>query len=220
MGSSSQKIFLNNGSTLKISGKMTFKMDGIRSLNTSSLLNVNCQSNKLLENSICNHCYSKRTEDLYFNTRAMYTNNYKILSTYKLSKNEIPKLKDEIFRFNAHGDLINRTHYLNLIKIVKYNPQTRFAIWTKNLDIIFSGKGIILLDNLIYIYSDLYINNLNIPIVPDNFDKIFRVYNIKTIRDYNLFDKINCRKSCYDCQVCYNKNKIRIINEQIKSNKK
>jgi hypothetical protein len=220
MGSSTQIVKLNNGTCFKISGKMTDKMDNIRSLNTSHLLNANCQANKLIENCICKHCYSKRTEDKYLNTRVMYADNYKVLSTYTLSKNEIPKLKDEIFRFNAHGDLVNRRHYLNLVKIAKYNPQTKFALWTKNLDVVFSGKGIILLDNLTYIYSDLFVNNIDKPIVPDNFDKIFRVYNLGTIRKHNLFDKINCSKSCYACQLCYRKNKVKIINEQLKSSSK
>lgn len=220
MGSSSQIIKLNNGKLFKISGKMTGKMDGIRSLNTSHILNDNCQSNKEIENAICKHCYSNSTEKKYKQARIIYANNYNILSKYRLSKNEVPKLKDEIFRFNAHGDLINRTHYLNLMKIVKYNPKTKFALWTKNLDVVYSGTGIILYDNLIYVYSDLYINNLNTPIVPDGFDKIFRVYNIKTIRDNNLSSQINCSKSCFKCQLCYTKNNITVINEQLKSSKK
>ena len=216
MGYRCKQINLNNGQYFKISGKMSGKMESIRSLNTSHILNLNCQENRKNKNTICSSCYSYVSEKRYKNSSKLWQHNYQVLSTCTLKDNETPILKnDEIFRFNAHGDIINRVHYNNLIKIVKKNPTVKFALWTKNLKVIYKGKGLIKLDNLQYIYSDLYLNNLDSPEIPDGFDKIFRVYTTKTVRENNI--KINCSQNCFECQLCYNKNKITIINEKIKS---
>jgi len=215
-----QVVTLDNGKCFKVSGRMTDKMDNIRSLNTSLTLNENCQQNRSIKNSICKHCYSYGSEKRYKNSHAMWALNYNTLSKQVLKNSEIPVFtKDEIFRFNAHGDLVNRTHYNNLIKIAKKNPDVKFAIWTKNLDVVFSGKGLIELDNLTHVYSDLFLNNLDDIELPDGFDKVFRVYDTKTLRE-NKHIKVNCKKSCFDCQLCYRKNKITVIIEKIKSSSK
>lgn len=217
MGHSSQIIKLNNDNYFKISGQMTGKMVKIRSLNTSHSLNLHCQLNRENKNSICSHCYSYVSEKRYKRSNSMWALNYNILSTHVLSDNEVPKLRksDEIFRFNGHGDLINRVHYNNLIKIVKKNPKVRFALWTKNLKVINKGKGIVKLDNIQYVYSDLYLNNLDIPIVPDGFNKLFRVYDTKTLKDNSI--KVNCPNSCFKCQLCYEQNDTKVVIEKIKS---
>lgn len=215
-----QIVKLDNGNCFKISGRMTKKMDGIRSLNTSLTLNKKCQENRAIENSICKHCYSYGSEKRYTSSHTMWALNFNALSKQVLKNSEIPILKrDEIFRFNAHGDLINRTHYNNMVKIAKNNPHVQFALWTKNLDVVYQGKGIADLDNLTHIYSDLYLNNLEEIDLPDGFDKVFRVYDTKTLRN-NKDIKVNCRKSCFKCQLCYNKNDTTVIVEKIKSSSK
>lgn len=218
MGHSSQIISLNNGNCFKISGQMTGKMIKIRSLNTSHSLNPYCQENRKNKNSICSSCYSYVSEKRYIESKKMWSLNYNILSTHVLKDNEVPTLRksDSIFRFNAHGDLINRIHYNNLIKIVKKNPEVLFALWTKNLKVINKGKGIVKLDNIQYIYSDIYLNNLNTPIVPEGFDRLFRVYDTKTLRANNSI-VVNCPNSCFKCQVCYKQNDTKVIIEKIKS---
>ena len=217
MGYPCEQINLNNGKWFKISGEMTGKMEGIKSLNTSHMLNANCQKNRNDENSVCSSCYSYVSEKRFTRVGKLYQHNYKILSTHALKNNEVPILEQNtLFRFNAHGDLINRVHYNNLIKIAKFNPGVHFALWTKNLKVINNGNGIIKMDNIQYIYSDMYLNNLNNPIVPYGFNKIFRVYNTKAIRE-NKSIVINCSNNCYKCRLCYTPNDIQIINEQIKS---
>lgn len=216
MGYQCQQFNLLSGNYFKISGQMTGKMESIRSLNTSHILNANCQKNREDEQSICSHCYSYVSEKRFPIVENLYKHNYNILSTHVLKAIEVPILNDKLFRFNAHGDLINRVHYNNLIKIVKRNPGTLFALWTKNLDVIYKGKGIIQLDNLQYIYSDKYLNNLEEIEVPKGFHKVFRVYTTKTLRN-NLNIKVNCPNSCFKCRKCYESNEIQIINEQIKS---
>lgn len=217
MGYLCQQINLKTGNYFKISGFMSDKMEGIRSLNTSHILNINCQKNRTDKKTICTHCYSYTSEKRYKASHELWKLNYKVLSTHNLSLNEVPILssKDTLFRFNAHGDLINRIHYNNLIKIVKVNPKVNFAIWTKNLEVIYRGKGLIKVDNLQYIYSDLYLNNFNDPIIPEGFNKIFRVYTTKAIREKGI--EVNCSKHCITCQICYKQNNIQVINEQIKS---
>jgi hypothetical protein len=216
MGYICEQINLNNGNYFKISGEMSGKMKCIRSLNTSHILNPFCQENRSNKDSICSHCYSYTSEKRYKLSTELWKLNYKVLSENVLTDNEIPVLKQDIlFRFNAHGDLINRVHYNNLIKIAKKNPGVKFALWTKNLKVIYKNNGIIKLDNLQYVYSDMYLNNLGSPIIPDGFDKLFRVYTIKTIRKHEI--KINCINTCFKCRICYTQNDIRIVNEQIKS---
>ena len=215
-----QVINLDNGNCFKVSGRMSKKMDNIRSLNTSLTLNKHCQENRANKNSICAHCYSYVSEKRYPSSHTMWALNYNVLSTQRLKNNEIPVFKnDEIFRFNAHGDLINRTHYNNLVKIAKKNPHVKFALWTKNLDIVDAGTGIADLDNLTHVYSDLYLNNLDDIKLPTGFDKVFKVYDTKTLRA-NKDIKVNCCQSCFDCQLCYEKNDTAVIIEKIKSSSK
>jgi hypothetical protein len=196
---------------------MSDKMEGIRSLNTSHVLNINCQKNRADKKTICSSCYSYISEKRYKLSHELWKLNYNVLSTHNLSQHEVPILssKDTLFRFNAHGDLINRIHYNNLIKIVRVNPGVKFALWTKNLKVIYKGKGIIKLDNLQHIYSDLYLDNFNVPELPKGFDKIFRVYTTKAIKEKGI--EVNCSKHCITCELCYKQNDIQVINEQIKS---
>jgi hypothetical protein len=209
------RVYLKDGNFFGITDQMEGKMEGMRSLNTSAECNPFCQKMRGTAGTICASCYSKATERRWKNARAAFENNYRVLSTHSLKGENIPVINASIFRFQAHGELINRIHYKNLIHIVDANPATTFALWTKRLPIIKQG-GIILRDNLVYIYSTPKLDELS-PRLPDGFDKVFTVYRRATVKANAI--QINCgAKSCNTCRLCYAKNDTHIVNELIKSN--
>ena len=194
--------------TLKIS-KMSGKLKGIRALNVNPLTNKFCQKN-IDSNTICQYCYSKRMLKT-FRQRCIpiFETNSRLLSK-PIPQDKLPKLNDKIFRIHAHGELINKTHYKNIVNLIKKNPDTFFAFWTKRLDLIDPS---IKPKNSNFIYSTQEINNPS-PIIPKGFDKVFSVYTPEFVKKYNI--KINCQRQCNKCKICYTKNSVNYINELLK----
>ena len=191
--------------TIKIS-KMSGKLANIPAINTNTLSNNFCAKMSKCKSNICNKCYSvNMLKTFRQNCVPCFEHNSSIL------KNDIdfktPRIKSDIFRFNAHGEIINYQHVFNLMLIVKDNPDTTFALWTKrpilvNLYISKHGKP----KNLILVYSNPKTNSK--AKCPDNFDKTFNVFTNKKLA------KINCgSKSCRQCMLCYTKNRTKVINE-------
>ena len=210
-------IILLNGQSYGISTDMRGKMEGMCSLNTSPEVNPFCLKMRETADAVCRSCYTKSSERRWERCHTMWSNNYKVLTKNLLKDTEVPFLNIAIFRFQAHGDLGNRTHYKNLIKIVDANPQTVFVLWTKHLKVINRG-GIIKRKNLIYVYSTPKLNELK-PEKPKGFDRVFTVYTRPFVRE-NKQIKINCGgKQCIKCRLCYTPNKdLVFVNELIKSN--
>lgn len=214
-------IKLKDGNYFGITNEMTGKMSGMWSLNTSPSVNPFCLKMRKNPKYICKSCYTKSSEARWKETRAAWSHNSAVLSSRLLRDKEIPllmahKSAPEIFRFQAHGDLMNGTHYKNLLLIAEANPERMFALWTKNLPVI-KRVGLRKLPNLIYIYSTPELDNLN-PVKPQGFekvfDKVFSVYSSKFIKLNNI--SINCQKYCYTCRICYSRNDTVFINEKIK----
>lgn len=207
---------LNNGQTFGITDEMSGKMAGMWSLNTSPETNPFCLSMREIKGVICQSCYSKKTERRWKNCHTAWVNNGNTLSQNDLKEDEIPIIKGkDIFRFQAHGDLINVTHYLNLVRIAKANPEVTFVLWTKNLAVVRAG-GSVRESNLIYMYSTPKINELK-PHIPKGFDRVFTVYTRPFVKEHGI--KINCgAKNCFKCRTCYTKGGDKVINELIKSN--
>lgn len=195
-----------------ISATMQGKMKGMASINVSSLDNPFCaQAEKYFDNGkdipVCTFCYSKealKTFRIY--ARPAWKENAYTFSVAPLKT--IPKLNFAYVRFNAHGEIINTTHYENYLRIVKHNPDTMFALWSKRNDIITPVK----LPNLIHIYSNPYINKYMKK--PDKWDKIFSVYTDSSLTN------INCSGNCMDCMKCYKHNTVEYINECIRLRQK
>ena len=210
-----KKIQLLNGDYYGVTDSMQAKMKGMWSLNTSPRENPFCLKMRATEGAICEHCYSKITESRWKNCHAAWAHNYHVLTKNVLKDNELVIFKNrEVFRFQAHGDLGNRIHYVNLVKIAEANPKVKFALWTKNLDVIKEG-GIIKLPNLVHVYSGIKLNGLGTA-RPKGFDKIFRVFTRPFLREHTEI-KINCANICNECRLCYEKNDVNIINEKIKA---
>jgi len=196
---------------IKIS-EMTGKLKGIEAINTNPLSNDFCKKMSSCGNSgiICTKCYSCSMLKSYRkNCVPAFERNSVALSTEEL--NDIPKLKkNDIIRIHAHGELINKLHLLNLIKIVNAYPNKTFSLYTKRKDIINNVfENTIKPDNLILVYSN---STIDVPIdIPEKFQKVFNV-----CRTTNL-EKINCgAASCNTCRKCYDINKENIIYEMIK----
>jgi hypothetical protein len=191
------------------------KMQGMCSLNTSSLTNPFCQKMSQHKDLICHNCYARKLES--FRAKAMggcFNRNSQILNK-PLKDLDLPHVSAPRLRFDAFGELSGKTNYFNYVRIAEANPQTTFALWTKRIDIIRKHKAT--LPNLIHIYSSPKLNTLPIEIEKafnKMFDKIFTVYSISGIREYKV--NINCEKFCITCLKCYTHNDIKYINEKLK----
>lgn len=189
----------------------TAKMNGFKSISTSSLDNIFCQSmQKKGKNFICHYCYSKNTENRYPSLKNPLIKNGIILSKSILKERQMPIINDLFFRFNSFGELINTTHYKNLCLIANNNKKTTFGLWTKRPDVIYKSK-IKKPKNIILIYSNPLLNKSGY--IPKNFDKVFNVLTKDFIKFYAIKDKINCQKTCIECLLCYTKNDIKEIFE-------
>lgn len=181
----------------------TGKMQGIFSLSTSCKHNAQCMKNAQIAGSICSHCFAVAQMKRYgANFERPFVANLEILTSRILSPEEIPYTNCELFRFEAFGDLANITQAVNYIHIAKLNPQTKFALWTKNPRILrdaikIAGKP----DNLSLVLSSLFINKpASAKGYESIFDKIFTVYDKTGQKEVN----INCgARDCFKCRKCY-----------------
>ena len=180
------------------------KMQGIRSINTNPFTNDFCNNSSKMD-TVCQKCYSRRFLSFRVNNQKCFQVNNELLIKKNIS---IPKLNDNIFRFNSHGELINSQHLINLMAVVNSFPKTVFSLWTKRIDIVKRYlKNNVKPDNLILIRSSLKLNKPDR--LPPQFDKVFTVYSDKA--------DINCPKNCMDCLKCYNQFDSTIfINEKLK----
>ncbi len=89
---------------------MTGKLKGLDAINTSPLDNNFCQTMSKNSDNICHYCYSqKMLKGLRKNCRPSWKANGELLSESELTAEQLPKIKTELCRFSAHGELINRT---------------------------------------------------------------------------------------------------------------
>ena len=197
--------------------KMTGKLDGLHAISTNTVTNKFCQkmnsSNK--DNQICTICYSHNMLKSYRkNMQPALQRNSDALSQSVLDDADIPFYIHAFMRINAHGELINDTHFINIILIARKNPHCNFALWTKRKDIVnrVINLGYDLPNNLILVYSNPTINKVMYD-PPKHFHKVFNnvEYEHKT-------GEINCSGKCIECMLCYNHNDTSVIIEAIKLN--
>ena len=200
------------------------KMEGITSINTPCHMNSQCKKNAQVEGSICQKCYAQRYLNMRKQLRTALESNYNLLTSGIIPLDQLPRFNSMIVRFESFGDLNNTTQFINYLNICEVNPQTTFAIWSKNPHIIsevLNDMGYKKPNNLIIIISSLFLNTQwNYEALPYSskywfIDKIFTVYSKKYINDNNV--SINCgSKKCLECKLCYTKNSIKFINEILK----
>jgi hypothetical protein len=150
---------------------------------------------------VCSHCYARRLEGFRPTLVAKLAANTEILTTKKLDDDEIPKILDRYFRFDAFGELTNSVQLENYMKIATANPETTFSLWTKRTDIVLQETGIP--KNFILVFSEPLINPPEAVIDSWNyllnreFDWIFAVTTDLA--------KVNCSRKCAECLRCYRK---------------
>lgn len=211
---------------IKITIKHNGKMEGMQSLSTCCSCNRYCKKrfeSVAKENDtddmpkmICRKCYAERMMEMYKNLKKSTDKNLEYLSKV-LDVKDLPDVNVLYFRFESFGDLDNENQFINYLNICRKNPQTRFAIWTKNPWIIQSvfDKGYKKPKNLNIVLSSLYINKVD-DFKYDWVDRVFTVFDKKYIKDNDV--NINCGgRKCFECLKCYKKSKkYYYINEQLK----
>lgn len=203
------------------------KMDGIPSISTSCILNARCQKRVSCNASICHNCFAHSYMKFRKELREALERNFNILTERILIKEEIAALNINVcfFRLEAFGDLNNNIQLINYINICRYYKNTRFALWTKNVDIllsVFSQKKYRKPKNLSLVISSPLLNVA----FPKSFvekvnkvvhiDVVFTVYTKDFATNNNIV--INCgAKHCLSCLQCYKGHKeTTYINEQLK----
>lgn len=122
-------------------------------------------------------------------------------------------------RFSSHGDIINKYHLYNYFRIAADNPNTQFALWTKNVAIYHDGLELFGYkpSNIIVGYSPIQMNVIPsekalIMAKKSGFDFIFGVNDTWANQEKSLvYGGYKCRcgvNSCgLHCQFCYNAKK-------------
>ena len=201
---------------------MSGKLKHFHAISTDTTTNKFCNDmfNSSNKDIICVECYSQGMLRTYRkNMQPALNRNSKMLSTSILEDRFIPTIIDRVFRFDAHGELINQIHFKNLLAIVNKNPHCTFALWTKRFNIV--NKVLeqqVKPKNLILIYSNPLINTIIDPMknkkLSKHFDKTFN-----NVDHDNFTEKQNCTgQKCIDCLTCYSDNDTSMIVEAVKIN--
>lgn len=181
---------------------MTGKLVGLRAISTNTATNDYCvhQNAHGGDDNICTKCYSHAMLRTYRKNMApALQRNSDLLSSRLLKPEDIPFTNDAYLRINAHGELINDTHFENICRIAERNPQTNVALWTKRVDIV---RRVIPRrpkpGNLILIYSNPKIGHI-MSKPPRGFDRSFN-----NVPEDMAPERQNCTgQKCKDCLLCY-----------------
>lgn len=209
--SNSKKI-----SGLHFTTKHTGKMAGMVSISTSVTTNDRCKKNAAIPGSICEKCFASKQMKIFPSMEKPMIRNQEILTSEILPEEKLPIINNLYFRFEAFGDLNNDIQVINYFNICYKNPGVKFALWTKNPDYIATAikKGYPKPNNLNIVLSSLFIN-VERRIIHDFIDKVFTVYDRDHIQENNV--EINCgARNCFSCGLCYEKNDVVQIREQLK----
>ena len=175
---------------LKIS-TMTGKLVYIPAINTNTLTNEYCQ--KMHSSSpqcICTDCYSfAMLEGSRKNCAPAWEKNSVLLKSNILK--ELPQFNSLYVRFHGHGELINKTHFINYLLITEHNPKTTFSLFTKRHKLV---KRV-----------------LETREKPQYFDKVFNTVTQKSTLD-------NCTgRKCIECLACYTHTGENVLIEKVKA---
>lgn len=218
-GLGKNKGILVNAYNLFFSDGYTGKMLGKIGLSGFAGNNPECIKRALLGYGICRHCFSFLTP--WINSIKAWTKNDLLLSSGMMEKNSVIIDPEKIpsMRFSSHGDLINKYHLYNYFRIAADNPNTQFALWTKNVAIYHDGLDLFGYKpaNIIVGYSPIQMNVIPsekslIMAKKSGFDFIFGVNDTWANQGKSLVNggyKCRCgENSCrLHCQFCYNAKK-------------
>lgn len=186
------------------------KLAGFHSISTSVRLNPYCKKRCDKNGLICKKCYADVHLRRYKNLDRALTRNTELLTTEIIPWDDLPRIMDRVFRFESFGDLHNEVHFENYLNICLKNPDTTFAIWTKNpflMKRVFNRRG--KPDNLIIILSSPLLNRVMENPGYDFVDKVFTVWTKEGVKESSV--ELNCTPvdgsmhRCADCMKCYRK---------------
>lgn len=198
------------------------KLEGLRSMSTSPLLNQLCIERSSIPGLVCNHCYSVNYNNLRRSLREKLERNTAILTTTIIDYDLIPTIIDRYFRIESFGDLQNVTQAINYLNLIIKNNRpgdpVYFAWWTKNPHYIKQALEQLNIEkpqNVQIVFSSPCINKpADIAILKKVFpfiDKTFTVYDKQTT------ETINCGKlHCINCLNCYKPGGVTEVKELLK----
>ena len=191
---------------------MSGKLTGIPAYNTNTKSNEFCIRQKNTD-TICGQCYSHNMLDTYRKSCIpAWQHNSDEFSDW-IDWDDLPVVNAAFVRINGHGELINDTHYQNIIRLARKNPHTTFALWTKRASIVrqYQARPIHgMPTNLILVFSNPRIDR--VIGVPRGFHKVFNNVSKGSTAPQNCTGR-----KCMDCLACYRKDSgIDVIVEQVK----
>lgn len=203
---------------IHITVKHTGKMSGMFSISTLCEENPKCKEHAAVKGSICEHCFAMSLVNMRKSMKKPLKQNSDILNNIVIPVNYWPALNVRLFRFESFGDLASDTQVINYVNLCKRNPDTKFALWTKNYRFIKEAidAGNEKPENLVIIVSSLMLNvQLQKRFYPYA-DKIFTVYENEEAAAANNAC-INCgKRHCLTCGRCYRKDTETYVNELLK----
>ena len=191
------------------SNVMTGKLEGIGSLSTSCEFNPICiaRMESRGENGICGHCYSHRGQQYKAKLKELLRKNTLEVKDI-IPWCNLPITTHAFVRFESFGDITCRNHLINYIRICEKNPQSMFALWTKNYGYLISVfKEYMRPDNLAIVLSS---PNINEELPKEIIDKVEDVVHVDTL--FTVYDKDDflntpenerCGMKCIVCRKCY-----------------
>ena len=190
------------------------KMEGMWSFSTACRMNKYCKARVKNGDSICSKCFSMRQTSYQHTLENKLERNTKLVTETEIPMDAFPWIPLDIFRLESFGDIQNVTQIKNYFNFVKANPNTVFALWTKNAFLFPEAReaGVEKPKNLIIVESAPLINT---PIEPSDpwVDKVFVVWS----KEYKEADFINCgKRKCMACRNCYRFDGPKVINEVVK----
>ena len=191
---------------------MSGKLAGIPAYNTNTKSNEFCIRQKDTD-TICGQCYSHKMLDTYRKSCIpAWQHNSDEFSDW-IDWDDLPVVNAAFVRLNGHGELINDTHYQNIIRLARKNPHTTFALWTKRASIVrqYQARPIHgMPTNLILVFSNPRIDK--VIDVPRGFHKVFNNVSKGSTEPQNCTGR-----KCMECLACYRKDSgIDVIVEQVK----
>ena len=183
---------------------MSGKLTGIPAYNTNTKSNEFCIRQKDTD-TICGQCYSHKMLDTYRKSciPAWQRNSDQFADW--IEWDDLPRDNDLFVRLNGHGELINETHFVNIIRLARKNPRTTYALWTKRASITrkftkpYNGNDFgDVPTNLILVFSNPRIDK--VIGVPRGFHKVFNNVSKGSTAPQNCTGK-----KCMDCLACYRK---------------
>lgn len=223
------------------------KMDSMDGCSTCCMFNSFCKKMQAMgKDCVCSRCFGKGMSNSFgwMNKDKNGDDKYFLKASKEISKriyseSEIPFLNVKnrygVFRIESFGEIINLNHAINLVNLIKKNPDINFGWWTKRPEMIARALKKLnlsaewLKNRANIIYSNPWINGVKEGKTVDIskilkkytfLSGVFAVFTANYAIKNNVF--INCGyKKCIECLNCYNVHTdIFYINEIMKSQRK